>query len=1004
MLNQSNTDYNIAVELFEKEKYAAAQHFFDKTADQPNNENSILQSNAAYYSVLCGVTLFNNDIEESGLLYTIKYPESPKISDIYFALGKSQYIRKKYNKTLDYFGKVNADLLNDDDKAEYTFKKGYCFLLLDSLDKARKLFFEIKDIDTKYTSSALYFYSHIAYLQKNYETAISGFTKLKDDETFANIVPYYITQIYYFQEKYDDLLQYAPALIDSVVATRQSEMARMIADAYFHKNQNQEAIPYYERFFAKGKNFKSVDYYQAGYCYFSLQQYDKAIPYLEKSSQDTTLTGQISNYQLGDCYIRQNAKDKALLAFGTAAKLNADAKIKEDAAFNYAVLTFELSNSPFNSSIKALNEYIDQYPNSRRSDEAYNYLVTACVNTHNYQDALTYLSKVKTKDKKIKTAYQRAAFFRGLELYNNLEFDSARRLFEIALKYADNDPMIAARTYFWSAEVQYRKKNIDEAIDNYNLFYSSEAAKKTDEFKIITYNLGYCKFNKQDYLAASTWFVQYADKNKTLKDKTIADAYNRLGDCSFVNMKYKEAIDYYSKSIEIGQSDKDYAIYQKAFSIGLQGDYKRKIVLLSQLLKTMPESGYCDDALFEIGRSEVILQKNDSAIHNFKKLIADYPSSSYVKKAILQLGMIDYNEGRNDSAIVKYKKVIADYPGTQEARSALNGIKNIYVGTNDIDAYLKYTETLGDFANVGKAEQDSLMYYSAENYYTTGDWKKAKENFRKYIDKFTEGSFLLNAHFYIADCHLKAGEYSEALDNYNYVVSKPRNNFSETAFAAAARLNMEKKDYNAALTNFVVLDSIAEIDENLHYARLGQAEAYFNLDRYAEAADASKKLLNTQGINQETERLGRYYLAKSYLAVNEPTKANEQLKKLAKDVKNKEGAEAKYLIAEILYNQKQYDKASKEVFNFVDLNTPHQYWIAKSYILLAEIYHYKNDDFQAIKTLESIIDNYDNDNDEIKTLATNLKNTFEGKSELKNGKAKTSEPETETNEDIEKDL
>jgi TolA-binding protein len=141
------------------------------------------------------------------------------------------------------------------------------------------------------------------------------------------------------------------------------------------------------------------------------------------------------------------------------------------------------------------------------------------------------------------------------------------------------------------------------------------------------------------------------------------------------------------------------------------------------------------------------------------------------------------------------------------------------------------------------------------------------------------------------------------------------------------------------------------------------------------------------------------------LALNDPTKANDNLKKLAKDVKNKEGAEAKYLLAEILFNQKQWDKASKEIFNFVDLNTPHQYWIAKAYILLADIYHQKNDDFQAVKTLESIIDNYDNNSDDIKSMASTLKKSIENKEiDESDKKADSPENETENIDNIEKDL
>ena len=48
------------------------------------------------------------------------------------------------------------------------------------------------------------------------------------------------------------------------------------------------------------------------------------------------------------------------------------------------LLTYELDYSPFNEAVQALNEYLDLYPNSKRSDEATNYLVMAYLNAKNY--------------------------------------------------------------------------------------------------------------------------------------------------------------------------------------------------------------------------------------------------------------------------------------------------------------------------------------------------------------------------------------------------------------------------------------------------------------------------------------------------------------------------------------------------------------------------------------------------------------------------------------------
>ena len=88
---------------------------------------------------------------------------------------------------------------------------------------------------------------------------------------------------------------------------------------------------------------------------------------------------------------------------------------------------------------------------------------------------------------------------------------------------------------------------------------------------------------------------------------------------------------------------------------------------------------------------------------------------------------------------------------------------------------------------------------------------------------------------------------------------------------------------------------------------------------------------------------------------------------LAKDTRTLYGAEAKYLLAQQLYNQGEYAKAEKEILNFIDQSTPHAYWLARSFILLSDVYVALDKKVDARQYLLSLQQNYQAD-DDIETM------------------------------------
>jgi len=961
--NQDN-QYRGALELFQKEKYGSAKKIFTDLVSSSDATKSIQLTYSEYYLALCAIYLFNEDAPILVTQFERNNPESPLKGYLSFEMAKFHYNKKEYQKAVQYFKQTDISKITKQQKHEYYFKLGYSYFILDSTDNARLAFFEIKDIETQYTSPALYYYSHILYSQKNYASAASGFLRLKNDETFGHIVPYYITQCLFFQGKYDELIEYAEPIIDSLNDSRQAEIAKLIGESYYMKGKYPLAIPYLERYQKKGKEFVQQDAYQLGYCYYYTKEFEKAIPLFEKASMSNTSLGQNALNLLADCFLKKGDKNKARMAFSGASKMEYDLTIKENALFNLAIVTYELSYSPFNDAIKSFNEYLTLYPASPRSDIAYNYLTQAYMITKNYKDAIATIEKIKNKDNSIKKAYQKIAFFRGLELVNETRYQEALSHFEKSIQFGDFDRQYKTRCKFWLGEVNARLNNDKEAVLHLNEFILMPGAISTEEFNTAHYSLGYLNFNIKNYADANTCFRKFISINK---ENYIlqSDAYNRLGDGYFMNKEYEEAINNYKKSYEIGKSNKDYALFQQAFSIGLLGKHEEKIVLLNKLLTENSTSSYADDAVFETGRSSFILNKNRQAEMNYLKVIKDFPKSSYVLKSYVQLGLLYYNEDRNEEALKAYKFVVKEFPGSQEARNSLIGIKNIYVEMGDVDSYIAFTDGLGQYANVSLSEQDSLMYQSAENLYMQGNCSKAQEQFSKYIEKFSNGGFVINSYFYRGDCYSQTGNLEKAVSDFNYVIEQSRSIFTEQALVGAAKLSYKNKNYQAAVNYYARLEENAELPANKLEARMGLLRCYYELKEYNNIPVVGKRILFTDKLPVELEKEARMTIAKSYYEDKRFILALEEFKTLSNNVVTVEGAESKYRIAEIYFNQNDLEKSEKEIFEFIDMNSPHQFWLAKSFLLLSDIYTIKKDAFQASQTLKSIIDYYDNKTDGI---------------------------------------
>ncbi len=953
---QPERDYRTALELFRNEKYGAAQQYFGRLSSDETVDPQF-RSDAAFYEAVCATELNHPDGAVKISDFLKKYPEHPQAYEARLYLARMFFRDNNYREALGALREMTPSSLSPSLRDEYYFMAGYASLKNDDARSARNYFSRVTNQQSAFYGPSKYYIGHIDYLDGNYITALQAFGKLENDPKYKKVVPAYKLQIYYHLGDYDKIIEEGPAMLESGNTVNKGEVARLIGDAFYRKGDFEKAVEYFELYERTAKHSLSrEDNYQLGYAYFKIASCKNAIDNFQKVITLKDALSQNAYYYLAVCYNETGQEKYAGNAFLSAYKNNIDKELAEDALFSYVKLSLKTSFNPYNESVELMQNYLREHPDSKRTDEGYEYLVDLYMSSKKYKDALESIENIGYKSPKLEAAYQQLLFFRATELFNNNDPDQAISLYKKSAGYS-YDKELQAEANYWIAEAFYKQADYWGAIRYYKDFLAGSSAKKIESWPTAYYNLGYCYFNREEYADAIINFRKFIDLGASQENKVRNDAFLRLADSYFITNDYSNAITYYNQAIIISKTEGDYALYQKALSEGARGYFTKKTETLKSLISQYPASRYQDDALYETALTYLIQNDDYNALSFLDKLIRGFPASSYTATAFMKKGFIYYNRDDYQNAIFVFKTVIEKYPATEESRQALASLKNIYMETGQMDLYYVFVRGLPG-AEVSASEEDSLTYAAAENIYMKGDCNKSAAAFQKYLRQFPDGAFSVNASYYSAECFIKEGQKEEALKAYLFIAGKPRSKFTEKALVTSAGMEYSSENYAQALALYQQLETTAEYQQNIIEAVSGQMRCHNYLKEYPETIDAAKKLISAEKVDENLVAEAHITLAHAYMQLSDLDLARYEYEMITKLVQNEYAAEATYQLAFINDANGNPGEAENKIFELADKYAVYDDWVARGFLLLADVYLKTGNSFQAKQTLQSIIDNY----------------------------------------------
>lgn len=898
----------------------------------------------------------------------------------FFYLGSCALNAGQYQDALASFALCPKNALSKKEWEDYRFRLAYTYTQLEDFSKADSLFGELLAEEGRYVLPSTYYIAFIDYKEGFNQEALAGFQKVAELPEYQHTAPYFIMQLHFKEGRYAEVLSEAENLMQqNPNETEKTELYRLSAAAHYELKNYQDAARMYEQYLSYEPELMRSDAYRIAMIHFLDKRYDKALSYFSKASGEDDALAQNAIYHVGICYLQMQKTDMARMSFERASLSTHDMNTREDALYNYALLCYETSFSPFNEQIKAFEQILEEFPNSKYSDQIYSHLADAFLSNSNYLAAINFIEKIDRPSQNMLETKTKLLFQLGVERFNNADYQEAYKRFQECVQLAKQIGITAPEAYFWKGETAYRLNQLGTAKDDFQRFLNSKNAASFKAYEIAHYNLAYCYFNTKNYEQALAWFEKYTRFTKDKNQDVYVDALNRMGDCYYFARQYQQAENYYAKTDQLSPSGNDYAVYQQAFCLGLRKQHGEKASLLQSFEKRFPKSDYLSKAIYEEARAFVSLKQADKAIAAFQRLMKNAPNSDLARKSGIQIGLLYYQNGNAKQAIAAYKKVIADYPGSQEAQTAVNDLKTIYVATNQVNEYVQYVAGLGDGFALQAGEQDSLSYMAAERLMMDNKKDEAIGAYQLYLTQFPQGAFSMAANYHCASLLYEKHRVDEAMVYYKNVLTQKGNPYISDALSALSDYTFARGNYQEALDYYQQLYLLSDGKNLRLQAKTGIMRCMAAMEQSSELLAICEELLQEPKLSPELQRESRYYKTSALVKLNRSDEALKDWEILAKESQTAYGAEARYLLAEYWFEKGNIDKALSLAQDFLKDGTPHAYWMARCFVLMADIFMQKGDDFQAKQYLLSLKENY-SDSDDIQTMITTRLQTIEERS------------------------
>lgn len=851
------------------------------------------------------------------------YPASPWRSRALLAVADVLFDRGEYAAALNAYGRIPEGSLDAAMEEDALYRRAYCLLKFADYRRASAIYSQL-DQTSAYGNEARFFQGYIAYAEGDYRRASELFAKVRRDGMPAAMADYYMAQIHYMAGRHREAAATAQALLQrtDVDADFAAEARRIAGESLYATGDTRRGLELLGAYVASTATPQPSALYILGVDDYEQNLFRQAIEKLTPVAAQDNAMGQSAYLYIGQSYMKLDNNNAATLALEKAARMAHDRNVQETAFYNLAVARMQGGRVPFGSSVELFEEFLTRYPESKFAPEVAGYLVTGYMTDNNYAAALAAIDKIARPDREVLAARQRVLYSLGARELQGGEPAKAQKHLHEAASMKGYDRSIAAEATLWEGECRYKLGDYAGAVKCYNDYLRQDDGDRRNR-PMAYYDLGYARFARKEFKDARADFARFIEQAGSGADShLLADACNRMADAQYYTSDFAGAAASYARAYELDPASGDYPMYQQGLMQGLRRDYKGKIETLGEMVERFPSSALVPSALLGIAESHGELGNTDRAIETYTSLVSRYPGTQQGRQGQLLLAITYLNAGNRAQAMAHYRRVVERYPSSDEARVAADDLKQLYADQGRVADYVEFINTVPDAPRPETAELARLTLTGAEKAVEQGRDADAMALATEIVEKYPDSPQAVEALAIKADAEFRAGRSTDALESYTALAGRA----SDAATVNAARMGIMRVS--------------RDMGEN---------------EKVIETADL---LLTSSALGASGKREVTYLKALALADTGRGAEALDLWNTLAADIADIHGTKSAYNIAAHYAEAGNDTRALEAVNRLIEANPPHDYWLARGFILLSDLLRRKGDTFEADEYLRSLRENY----------------------------------------------